>query len=185
VAHPSLRRAKYQQVTDNLRENMSFAADQGSVWETISAKAGRLGVHSPTSALHDVEESILPDDEDLLQSFPKHPRQLGYLAYIRNGFAGADVLGSPEMLDRKYLKYLRSCYLDAQDRGVKFPSLDVQTVLEGLQSTTLENVASLGKGTDYRFETGQLLGGLTLLEGHLVHLTVFPSTKRSRRIRSW
>ena len=133
----------------------------------------RMGTSSPTSALADIAEDFHVEDEVLLQNFPRQDGQVGYLAFIRGGFAGGDLLGSGDLLDRKYLKFLRSCYFDSMDTHVTFPGLSQAEVMEKIRDAELKSVPSPGEGTDFRFETNRIIGGSTLLEDQLVHLTVF------------
>ena len=48
----------------------SYAADQGALWNEISARQARASVHSPTAALHDVYEREAVDLASLVGAFP-------------------------------------------------------------------------------------------------------------------
>lgn len=94
----SLRSLKHRTVTDSLRVTGRYTSDQGSVWGSIRAKMERMASPSPTMSLTDVyESSVSGEDEALLDEEVKaQAGQVGYFAYVREGFAGGDVFGSSE-----------------------------------------------------------------------------------------
>jgi hypothetical protein len=179
-AYPSLRRAKFAQVSENMRAGTTLRADQGAVWQELSAKASRLGVCSSTGAMKDISEKFAVSDKELEERFQHGKGQIGYIAFIRGGFAGGDVFSSPEICSRKLHKLLRGYHLDSLDRESRFPTVGPTEILRGVQSGDFEQVPSVGEGREHRFKEGMIQGAATLLGDSLVHLVVFPRTGSSR-----
>lgn len=178
-AYASLRRDKFQRVTENLKMKLGHRADQSMVWDNIAGKAFRLGVRSDTGAMRDVADRYFIDDESIQQKIPHKDFQVGYLAFIRDGFAGGDIFPSTEISRRKFYKLMRSYNLDSLDAMVEFPGLDPKEVFAQIQSGTAEKVDSIGAGEDYRFEGSNIQGSATLFDGDFAHLTVFPKVKQA------
>ncbi len=184
-AYPSLRRDKFQRVTANLRQNIGHQADQGMVWEEIASKAARMGVQSETGAMRDVADRFHVDDEAIRQKVRHAGRQTGYLAFIRQGFAGGDIFPTGEISRRKFYKLMRSYNLDSLDAAARFPLLEADDVFEQIRSSVAEPVESIGAGEDFRFENDHIQGAVTLFRGRFAHLTVFPkvSSRPQPRMR--
>jgi hypothetical protein len=176
VLYPSLRQTSHSSVTKNLRANASYYSDQSSIWSDIRGKAERLFVRTETQAMSEVMDSSIPQETEsaMIEDIPYQPKQIGFLAFIDGGFAGGDVFGSPELCQKQMRKLMRGYYLDSLDRGVKFPALDAQTILNQISETEQEQFAAIGKGAEMRFETATIQGAWKLADEGVAHLTVFP-----------
>jgi hypothetical protein len=172
--YPSLRRQKHRDVTSSLRATGSYASDQSRIWDDISQKAVRMDVTSDTMAMSDIFESRTESPEHLQQEVPHQERQVGFFAFIKDGFAGGDVFGSSELCRKKLPKLVRSYYLDSLDEGVQFPAITVEQILQQIQSAEPEQFASIGKGTDVRFESKDVQGACKVVDEFIPHLMVFP-----------
>lgn len=173
-SYPSLRRQKHRDVTSSLRATGSFAADQSRIWNDISEKADRMEVTSDTLAMSDIFESRAGSSEKLQQDVPHQEKQVGFFAFIKDGFAGGDVFGSSELCRKKLPKLVRSYYLDSLDEGVRFPSITVEQILRQIQGAEPEQFASVGKGTEVRFESQDVQGACKVIDDFIPHLMVFP-----------
>jgi hypothetical protein len=174
--YSSLRSLKHRSVTQSLRETGSYTSDQGSVWGDIRAKMHRMASPSPTMSMSDVYESSVSreDETRLAEEVKPRPGQVGYFAYVRDGFAGGDVFGSSELCSAKLSKLLRGHYLDSLDSYVEFPRLTVEQVVEQLRGANPEQFASVGRGTELRFEAAGVQGACKLVDETIPHLAVFP-----------
>lgn len=174
--YSSLRSLKHRSVTQSLRETGEYRSDQGSVWGDIRAKASRMASASPTMSMSDVYESSVSreDESRLAEEVKPRPGQVGYFAYVREGFAGGDVFGSSELCRAKLSKLLRGHYLDSLDAYVEFPRLSVEQVVEQLRTADPEQFASVGRGTELRFEAAAVQGACKLVDETIPHLAVFP-----------
>ncbi len=172
----SLRSLKHRTVTDSLRVTGRYASDQGSVWGSIRDKMERLRSPSPTMSLTDVYESSVSgaDEARLEEEVRPQAGQVGYFAYVREGFAGGDVFGSSELCRAKLAKLVRGHYFDALDAHLEFPRLSVSDVLAQVRAARPEQFAGVGKGSELRFESASVQGACKVLEETIPHLAVFP-----------
>lgn len=175
--YPSLRREKFQSVTENLRARQAPRADQGMVWDHIERKSARMGVRSETSAMKDLSDRYRLDDKELHEHIPHEENQVGYLAFIRDGFAGGDVFPSAGISKRKFYKLLRSYYLDSLDAEVKFPQVPSNEIFDQIKSCLMEPVQSVGSGEEIRFQGAKVQGSFTFFQETFAHLTVFPKVE--------
>ncbi|HYY57189.1 MAG TPA: DUF6569 family protein, partial [Pyrinomonadaceae bacterium] len=136
--YPSLRRQKHRDVTSSLRSTGSYSSDQSRIWDDISMKAARMEVTSDTLAMSDIFESRAEGAEQLEHDVAHQEKQVGFFAFIKDGFAGGDVFGSAELCRKKLPKLVRSYYLDSLDQGVEFPAITVEQVLKQIQSVEPE-----------------------------------------------
>jgi hypothetical protein len=175
-SYSSLRSLKHRTVTDSLRSTGSYTSDQSSIWGDIEAKMDRMASPSPTMSLSDVYESSVSreDEAQLEEEVKSQPGQVGYFAYVREGFAGGDVFGSSELCRAKLSKLLRGHYLDSLDTFIEFPRLTVEQVLGQLRDANPEQFASVGKGSELRFEAAGVQGACKLVDETIPHLAVFP-----------
>ncbi len=177
LSYASLRIRKHNSVTESLRQTGTHSSDQAGVWGDIRAKMSRMPMAaSPTMAMSDVYESSVGEDDSrrLEEKIPHQPRQVGYFAFVRGGFAGGDVFGSSDLCRAKLSKLLRSHYLDTLDHGVEFPPLTVEQVIRQVRAAAPEQFAAVGKGADLRFETGEVQGAWKVVDEFVPHLMVFP-----------
>jgi hypothetical protein len=172
----SLRSLKHRTVTDSLRMSGSYTSDQGSVWGSIRDKMDRLRSPSPTMSLTDVYESSVSfeDEAQLEEEVKPQAGQVGYFAYVREGFAGGDVFGSSELCRAKLSKLLRGHYFDSLDEYLEFPQLAVADVLAQVRAARPEQFAGVGKGSELRFESASLQGACKVVDERIPHLAVFP-----------
>lgn len=174
--YPSLRRQKLRDITSSLRSGSGYSSDQSGIWRDISSKSERLHVTSDTMSMSDIFESSVERESDasLQMEIAHQEKQVGFVAFIRGGFAGGDLFGSPELCRSKLHKLLRSYYLDSLDQGVDFPFVAVQQIFAQVQSAEQEQFSTVGKGADLRFEGSDVQGAWKLVDHFIPHLMVFP-----------
>lgn len=175
-SYSSLRSLKHRTVTQSLRDTGQYYSDQGSIWGDIRAKMSRMASPSPTMSMSDVYESSVSreDEARLADEVKTQPGQVGYFAYVRDGFAGGDVFGSSDLCRAKLPKLLRGHYLDSLDAYLEFPRLTVEQVVEQLRTANPEQFASIGRGTELRFEAAAVQGACKVIDETIPHLAVFP-----------
>ena len=182
--YPSLRSERAADVAANLRVSQSRAADQGAVWDNIADKSLRMGVNSQTDAMQDIYSQKLKDLDRLNEVFAWQETQCGFAAFIRGGFAGADIFGTPQFCSVKLSKLVRGFYLDSLDPAVAFPEISVPQIIRDIQTARHEPFESPGKGVEVRFENNQLHGAWTADGAAIPHLAIFPRLRRPSR-RGW
>jgi hypothetical protein len=177
VAYSSLRRKKYDHVTRSLRCGGGYTTDQSAIWGDIEGKIDRLNVASPNAAMADIYESSVDRTdagEEMRKEIPHLEKQVGFLAFIDNSFAGGEVFGSADLCGRKLQKLLRSYYLDSLDAAIKFPAITVEQIFAQLQGAQHQQFEAVGKGKELRFEAEDVQGAWKLVDDLIPHLIVFP-----------
>lgn len=178
-AYPSMRSRKFDKVKRNVRERKSFASDQNEIWDDIEEKSERLSAVSSTMSMEEVLYSALEQADDKPSEIEHQENQIGYLAFIRNKFAGGDIFGSVKHCERKLKRLVESYYFESLDWRTEFVEMSVGDVLSQIQNTKHEKSETVGKGEDYRFETETLQGVWKFVDGQIPHLLVLPNAKKN------
>jgi hypothetical protein len=164
---------------------MGFGSDQGAIWEELSTKAARMGVESSTGAMKDIFDEYHVPDSKLKESLGHQEKQVGFLAFIRGGFAGGDIFASERLSRRKFYKLARSYHLDALDKALSFPRVSTEAVIQQLTESRSELVKSPGIGKELRFLGKEIQGSAILLDEQVAHVTLFPKIESERPRRRW
>lgn len=178
-SYPSLRRETHSHVTAKLQSEGRADSDQSSVWRNIAAKVTRMKVDSDTAAMEDIYYSQTPDAEVLTEKFEVAENQVGYIAFIKGGFAGSDMFASPVVCREKMNKLLRGYYLDSRDRGVSFDKVDVNEILREVRTAEHREYETVGKGRERRFETPHVQGSWKEVDGVIPHVSILPKDGNS------
>ena len=173
-AYPSLRRTTHSDVTRNKETFGSSDANQSRVWQDISYKAARMDVFSDTLAMSDIYESQAPESEGLKEAFKVEEKQIGYMAFIKGGFAGCDMFGSTEACRGKMEKLRRGYYLDSLDEGVVFDRVEIDEILREVRAAEHREFETVGKGRERRFDAPHVQGSWKEVDGSIPHVTILP-----------
>lgn len=174
-SYPSLRRSTHSDVTASMSgDSVSFNTDQSKVWRDISAKAVRMDVLSDTGAMSDIYESQAPEPEVLNEAFKVAENQIGYMAFIKGGFAGSDVFTSSAVCRGKMEKLLRGYYLDSQDHGVSFEKVEIADILREVRAAEHREFDTVGKGRERRFDAPHVQGSWKEVDGFIPHVAILP-----------
>jgi hypothetical protein len=174
-SYPSLRSSTHSEVTESMRgEHSSFNTNQSKVWQNISAKAARMDVFSDTGAMSDIYESQAPEPEVLNEAFKVAENQIGYMAFIKGGFAGSDVFTSAAVCRGKMEKLLRGYYLDSRDHGVTFEKVEIADILREVRAAEHREFDTVGKGRERRFDAPHVQGSWKEVDGFIPHVAILP-----------
>lgn len=174
----NLRAMKARQVHESRRRTGSFRADQGAIWDEISAKAERMGAASPSMAMASIYEKEGASLDEYVNHFKLTDMQVGAVFAINGKVVGLDAFGKPETFADVYKKLLQSYALDAidwvgKDQEGKVLKGDVTRFLEEAGQATVESSPSVGLGTDARLQGQDLSGFALALDDQVLHLSVF------------
>jgi hypothetical protein len=173
-SYPSLRRETHSDVTESMKGDSSFSTDQSKVWRNISAKAARLDVFSDTGSMADIYYSQTPDPEVLNSAFNVAENQIGYMAFIKGGFAGSDVFTSASVCRGKMEKLLQGYYLDSRDQQVTFDKVEIEEILREVRAAEHREFDTVGKGRERRFDSSRVQGSWKEVDGFIPHVTILP-----------
>ena len=183
-----LERQMAADAPDSAPVQRSYAADQGAVWQEISAKEARIGVHSRTAALHDLYAREAIDLGALVRAFPCPAGASGIAVGIGGKLVAAELFDAPSTLAEQWPRLIEgaaSAYADhrrAVDAGVA-PKPRHRYLDEGALGRMLERAGasvseavvgpSVGEGFDVRLAGTRVRGGALVANGHPVHVELF------------
>ncbi len=182
VLSHELRAAKAGQVNENLRAHGAYLADQGVLWEQISRKASRMRTYSPTGAMADIYEGNRDMLSDYTEKFSVVRDQVGGVFMINGRVAGMDAFGRADTFEKVFTKLLDSYALDALDiydenKDTKALKTPVTSFLKSVRSAKANEHPSVGLGTDCRLESRSTAGFALVLDGRVIHMSVFRKTR--------
>lgn len=182
---PRMRGQKFSQVSASLERGAGFGSDQGAIWEEISSKAGRLGVDSRTRAMKDIFDRFHTSDSKLKKMVNHQEDQVGYLAFIRGGFAGGDIFSCKRLSERKFYKLMRSYHLDTLDESLEFSKIPVSKLFADLEASEVKKIKSPGAGSELRFLGSDIQGSAIVIDEEVAHLTILPKVSEQPKSRWW
>lgn len=173
-----VRRNKARSVTENLGARMSYASDQGEVWNGISEMAQEANVHTSTGAMRDVFEAKEDEIGKYLETLPVGDGQNGALFLINGTVVGIDCLSLASAYRVLHPKLVKSYAMEAilAKKGEQ-KEVSVQTAkafLEGTSGCSEKKYKSVGLGWDHRFEGEKIVGSALEHEDHVIHMAFFP-----------
>ena len=180
------RRQKMASVHESLRRSGSHAADQGEVWNNISAKADRMEVDTPTSAMADVFEQHQARVEDYVGAFKPEPGQTGAVFAIGEKIEGLELFDCEETLADMLPKLIRSYAIDAietVEAHRRNPSaVSADAFISRLARAEVETYPAVGLGTEVRMAAPGVIAGGLVAEKRVVHLAAFAAAAESNRL---
>ncbi len=170
-----------------------YYADQGAVWETVSAESALHGVDSPTMAMHDVYASMkVSDPVDKIISGIELPEEtIGAVAAIGGRIVAADVFETKDVFAQIWPRIVRSYALSAlgsekdwesegkrrckgtSARKTTPPSLEAaRSFLTRSNGIPWTAAPSVGLGEDVRWESRDVIASALVWEDRFVHASV-------------
>jgi len=179
AAYPELRRRKAERLS---AAPLARGVAQSEVWDALSEKAGRLGVHSPTGAQADVFGAHEHDLGALRDAFRLQPGQSGALLALE-GRVCLDYLSLPQAFARLYPKLLEGYLLDALEHLDGKATGDPGAFLTALAEAPRSLGPSAGLGDDIRLGGDGIVGSGLELDGELVQVCAFSSENEGSKTR--
>lgn len=174
----NLRRIKCDHVNRSVRYSGQFRADQGAIWDGIAEQAERLDAESPSEAMSAIYEKKRPSLEEHARHFNAVPSQIGAIFAINGRVAGLDAFGKADTFSKVFKKLLKSYALDAiawyePDKKYSASADAAARFLEDVRKAETEGRPGVSMGTDFRIESDGVKGFALLLEGKMLHLSLF------------
>jgi len=178
LAPSTLRAMKSRQVLFSLRESDRFEADQGAIWNEISARAARRRAESDSMAMSEIYFRDRASLDDYLEHFAVTESQVGAVFAINGRVVGMDCFGKPETFAKSFKKLLESYALDAIDRATpedeKTPSREeASDFIESAGRSRVEARPAVALGVDCRLESEKCTGFALSHLDQVFHLSVF------------
>jgi hypothetical protein len=185
-AHYAEGRAKrVRQVTYSMMSSGERRSDQGEVWRDIDLKFARFKEHSSTDSMAEMYESAAAALEEYVRSAAPAPGQVGAVFAVDGLLVGLDLFDSPETLRKLLPKLVRSYALDAlgelrsrDTKTAEFPmpsQVDAEAFLRSVTTAEARAFPGTGEGEDVRLSGQGISGAALVVDGRVVHLSVFRS----------
>lgn len=179
VAYQSVRRSSHKSVSARLVNHDRADSDQSEVWNNIDQKIARFKIKSKTDAAADLDSAMMKcvaasPEGPVFEKIKHVKNQVGFLAFIDDGFAGGDIFGSADLCGKQLEKLARGYLVDAEDREISYPKIGEDEVLAEIARAEAAERASIGKGREMRFENGKIEGACKVVDDRVSHVTVFP-----------
>jgi hypothetical protein len=191
IAPQKLRANKAQSVKQSREKNSTAYADQGIVWNNVSAYSELLNVHSATDNIRDVYEEVKVDLESFLNQFNPEENANGVAIFTDDNLLSIDLFNRTEIYKEYFPKIIKSAameivHLEKKESKLTKAEAEYKTVtlfdkLEGVEYSTHPGV---GVGEEKRFETDEVTGFELNFKKHLVHFTALNLEKRKGSSRS-
>lgn len=172
-APPRMRRLNKESVTQSLRNERGFRANQSEVWEEVAQMTDDGGVKSDTSAMRDVFRARLPELDEVVRRVPALPRQQGLVVLYQGETIGFDLVSRPEVYAVLHPRLLRSYYMGARASAQRQGSGEPRTFIESAMRTPGTRHASPGHGDDHRFKADGIVGSALTYNDEVVHAAFF------------
>ena len=174
-AHSKLRGMMSMKTAGFYKDFGSPRSDQGEVWGEVSRKLHSLRAVSASVALEEAYVAEKGKLDAVGSDLTPGAGWAGALFAYGGKIRGLDLFDRPETLTRLWPKLVRSYAIDALEEagGGEVPRADAEAWLARAASPAMEGFASPGLGTDVRFETGDVVGAMLLVDDHPYHLEAF------------
>lgn len=179
VAYQKVRSTSHKAVSARLAMYGRADSDQSEVWDEIDEKMLRMKIKSKTEAAADLDEHVMKSvarspEGPVFEKIKHVENQVGFLAFIDDGFAGGDIFGSSDLCGKQLEKLARGYLVDSEDRGIEYPKIDEKDVFEEMARVETVEHSTIGRGREMRFENGKIQGACKVVDDRVSHVTVFP-----------
>ena len=115
VAHKSIRYSKLKTISESrVQNNVSFSADQGSVWRNVSMCSAKLDIDSPTESHSDSFEYFKDEFEGLAKKFSPDSNANGLFVFVKGELSGCEIFNSKELFVDYFGKIIKSAAMDGK-----------------------------------------------------------------------
>lgn len=170
------RSRKFCSVSASLLHHGTPASDQADVWQAVHALHGKLGSHSPTSAMHDAFAAHAARLEEALNHFPVQPGQHGVVFLAAGRVEGLDVVARDDAYRALHAKILRSYLVETLGPSTRpekppesAPERAAHNFIASIPPTFTGVFASTGVGEDHRFASPTLAGSALVHDHDVIH----------------
>jgi hypothetical protein len=171
------RAAKAARVSECKEYRGGNDADQGEVWNHISAKMGAMRVDSASMAMEDIYKRNAPRLEEYVAAVRPLEGQAGAIFAVNGRIETLELFAFTQTLRRLLPKLVRGCAIDAIEEyreSVPAPERPgVEAFLRRVAKAPASSFPAVGLGEDLRLQAPGLAGGALAVEGALLHLCAF------------
>jgi hypothetical protein len=103
------------------------------------------------------------------------PGQVGALVFLGNRWLGLELLPSPGLFARAWLRLCAGYAAEAIGDTASAPLPDPRALLEGLAQAPVEEAPAVGLGREHRLAGKGVAGAALVVEETVAHLMAFPA----------
>jgi hypothetical protein len=185
VLFSKARAAKAARVSECKEHRGENEADQGQVWDMISAKMGSMRVESPSMAMEDIYTKNAPRLEEYVAAFRPLEGQAGAVFCVNGRIENIELFAWTDTLARLLPKLVRGCAIDAlEEFRAEAPAParpEVEALLRRVAGATATSFPAVGLGEDLRLQAPGLSGGALAADGAMLHLCAFNLPEEENR----
>ncbi|MEI7813037.1 MAG: DUF6569 family protein [Ignavibacteria bacterium] len=177
-APTKLRADKAEQISDSLKEEKGYYADQGKVWSNVESYSDRHHSKSGTSCLSDVFDTKEKDFEVFLSQYKVSEGANALAIFIDKKLMNTEVFGRTDIYDEYFPKLLKGAALeafelksDSNDLKEAEASYKAVTFLDKFDNIEFDEHKGAGVGIEKRFSTAEITGFELNYNNNLIHLT--------------
>lgn len=182
ATYPELRRMKNRATRERVAAGLDARAEQGAVWDAVSARSARMGVASPTGAMGDIYVDRHALIEQICGGIRLHAGQTGALAMLGGRPVVLDHVSRPEVFASLHDPLVRGYALDALSLAARTAPVDAPVdpatalaFLARVHEATVTEHDGIGLGRDVRFADAAVAGAGLVAGAELAQLTAFPA----------
>ena len=177
VMSPSLRSEKARTVSTSLSSTGQYRSDQGTVWQKIDEQAAKAGTVSRTGAMKDIYEQKMAELDEYLKAFRYVSAQKGLLVFIGGEAVGFDFVSKDRAFELLYPKLIKSYAMEAvleeKKDEAKPDRQRAEAFLKEAADCEEKRYESVGRGQDFRYDGGTIVGSALAVDDKVVHMAFF------------
>jgi hypothetical protein len=184
VMSPSLRSEKARTVATSLSATGEYRSDQGTVWREIDKMAAKAETVSRTGAMKDIYEQKKEELDEYLKAFSPVSTQKGIFVFIGGEPVGLDFISNEKAFETLFSKLIRSYAMEAilEHKGESTgpEKRQAEEFLKEAAECKEKKYESVGRGWDYRYEAGRIVGSALAVEDKVIHMAFFMVAKSEK-----
>ncbi len=179
MMYASARASKSARVAFNKMSSDRYDAEQGTIWNEVSALHAKNHTRSDSSAMSDSYSQRSGDLSEYLAAFPLLDNQKGLIALVNGKPWAADFISNASSFADLHTKLVKSFAVDCLSLPINGMdsaenlAIDAWKTLRDLSKSTESVVQPIGLGTDIRYDAPSLGAAALVYEESVVHITIF------------
>ena len=184
VAHKSIRYSKLKTISESrVQNNVSFSADQGSVWRNVSMCSAKLDIDSPTESHSDSFEYFKDEFEGLAKKFSPDSNANGLFVFVKGELSGCEIFNSKELFVDYFGKIIKSAAMDGKMKNKQTTEnlekpVDTKVVIQKAMNEFGKSIEKatvskgLGVGQETRLNSDDKSYYSLVHENEIIHQTI-------------
>lgn len=172
---PRLRARKTRSVVESARHSLEHRSDQGAVWDEVAAYEAGAAMHSPTSAMREVQEAMAGRSSALVPTAGPADEQVGVIVAEGGRPTLLELFDDPATFEAYWVGLTEGYALDAALRGGRDDTTveAAEAFLDAARLAPFESQPGLSLGETVQAASPDLTAVGVSWGGEVVHLVCF------------